>query len=278
LILGLDSQTLSQKEVRMVNIRRAASLSLGGIRHSYGFRFGVCRRRHSMIARLFRAAIVIAVAAVAAAVPGSAQTISDTGSLLNPEDTVLINLALVADGSVTLQTYGFGGGTNAAGAVIPSGGFDPFVGLFSGTGPGAAFIDGTSDILTNYSPGCPPAGTVTIGSIPGQCGDVNLQFTGLAAGTYTVLLSDAAYLPSAVFEDSGVLGDGFVDLTGGVFQTCYDANDCNTDTANWALDITTSVPSPVPEPPSVELAGLGIILTVARAWSRKKRTIPTTVS
>ena len=97
LIVGLDSQTLSQKEVRMVNIRRAASLSLGGIRHSYGFRAGVCRRRYSTIARLFRAAIVIAVAAVAAAVPGSAQTISDTGSLLSPEDTVLINLALVAD-------------------------------------------------------------------------------------------------------------------------------------------------------------------------------------
>jgi len=265
----------------MVNIRRAASLSLGGIRHSYGFRAGVCRRRYSTIARLFRAAIVIAVAAVAA-VPGSAQTISDTGSLLSPEDTVLINLALVADGSVTLQTYGFGGGTNAAGAVIPSGGFDPFVGLFSGTGPGAAFIDGTSDILTNYFPGCPPAGTVTIGSIPGQCGDVNLQFSGLTAGTYTVLLSDAAYLPSAVFEDSGVLGDGFVDLTGGVFQTCYDANDCNTDTANWALDITTSgsssVPSPVPEPPSAELAGLGIIFTIAWAWSRKNRKNPSTVS
>jgi hypothetical protein len=229
----------------------------------------------AMIARLFRATTVIALAAAAAAVPGSAQTISETGLLLNPEDSVLINLMLVADGSVTLQTYGFGGGTNAMGDVIPSGGFDPFVGLFSGTGPGAAFIDGTSDILTNYSPGCPPAGTITIGSIPGQCGDVNLQFSGLAAGVYTVLMSDAAYLPSAAFEDSGVLGDGFVDLTGGVFQTCDDANDCNTDTANWALDITTSgestAPSPVPEPSSAQLAGLGVTLVAAWDCCARKR-------
>jgi hypothetical protein len=228
-----------------------------------------------MIARLFRATTLIALAAAAAAVPGSAETISETGSLLTPEDAVLINLTLVADGSVTLQTYGFGGGANATGAVIPSGGFDPFVGLFSGTGPGAAFIDGTSDILTNYAPGCPPAGTIPIGSIQGQCGDVKLQLSGLAAGVYTVLLSDAAYLPYAVFEDSGVLGDGFADLTGGVLQTCDDLNDCNTDTANWALDITTSgestAPSPVPEPSSAQLAGLGVTLVAAWGWLRKNK-------
>jgi hypothetical protein len=223
-----------------------------------------------MIKNLFRTAAVIAVAAFAC-VSSSAGTISATGTLLSPEDTVLINFTLVGDGSVTLQTYGFGGGTNAAGTVIASGGFDPFVGLFSGSGSGAIFINGTSDILTNYSPGCPPAGTIAIGSVPGQCGDVNLQFSDLAAGTYTVLLSDGEYIPNAVFETSpGFLGDGFTDLTGGVFQTCYDASDCNTDTANWALDITTSGASspPIPEPPSYELAGLGVALGAAWVSSR----------
>jgi hypothetical protein len=230
-------------------------------------------KNNAMVKALFRAAAVIALAA-SAWVCGSAETISDTGTLANPEDTVLINFSLISDGSVTLQTYGFGGGTNAAGTVIAPGGFDPFVGLFSGTGSSAVFLNGTSDILTNYSPGCPPAGTVTIGSIPGQCGDVNLQFSGLAAGDYTVLLTDAAYLPYAVFEDSGTLGDGFVDLTGGVFQTCYDANDCNTDTANWALDITTSgsaAAPPVPEPPSMELVGIAVALAGAWMYRRDKR-------
>lgn len=216
----------------------------------------------------FRAVALTAVAA-SALVDGSAETISYTGTLTSPEDAVEINLSLASSGSVTLQTYGFGGGTNGAGTVIAPGGFDPFVGLFSGMGAGAVFIDGTSDILTSYSPGCPPAGTIEIGSVPGQCGDVNLQFPDLATGPYTVLLSDGDYIPNAVFEASpGLLGDGFTDLSGGVFQTCYDANDCNSDTANWALDITASEgsngPSPVPEPLPADLVALGVSL--AAAW------------
>jgi len=177
-----------------------------------------------------------------------------------------------AAGSVTLQTYGFGGGTNAAGTAIPSGGFDPFVGLFSGTGSPAVFINGDSDVTTNYTPGCPPAGLVTIGSVPGQCGDVNLQFTGLTPGTYTALLTDGENIPNALFEPpGGLLGDGFTDLSGGVFQTCVDANDCNNDTANWALDITEpggSAPS-VPEPGAFGLAGLGLLLAAGLAVRKK---------
>ncbi len=201
-----------------------------------------------------------------------ADTISETGTLNSPEDTVVIDLTLVASGTVTLQTYGFGGGTNAAGTVIPSGGFDPFVGLFSGTGPTALFLNGTSDVLSNYSPGCPAAGTVTIGSVGNQCGDVNLQFTGLAAGTYTVLLTDGEYIPNAVFEPSpGFLGDGFTDLTGGAFQTCVDANDCNTDTANWALDITAPAASSVPEPSSAPLLGTVALVLGASVYARARK-------
>jgi hypothetical protein len=201
-----------------------------------------------------------------------ADTISETGTLNSPEDSVLIDLTLVNSGTVTLQTYGFGGGTNAAGTVIPSGGFDPFVGLFSGTGPTALFLNGTSDILSNYSPGCPPAGTVTVGSVGNQCGDVNLQFTGLAAGTYTVLLTDGENIPNAIFESSpGFLGDGFTDLTGGVFQTCVDANDCNTDTANWALDITTPAGSTVPEPASAPLLATVALALGASVYARARK-------
>lgn len=200
--------------------------------------------------------------------------LSETGTLASPEDTFELVINLATPGNVTLQTYGFGGGTNAAGTVIPSGGFDPFVGLFSGTGSTAVFINGDSDILSNYTPGCPPAGTVTIGSMPNQCGDVELVLTGLAAGTYTVLLSDAEYLPNAVFEVAGVLGDGFTDFTGGVFQTCVDANNCipQPDTANWALDITepsSSAPS-VPEPGAFGLGGLGLVFVAGASEVRRR--------
>jgi hypothetical protein len=189
-----------------------------------------------------------------------AGTVSYTGALVNPEDTFTATATLVSPGDITLQTYGFGGGTNAAGSIIPAGGFDPFVGLFLGTGPSALFIGGTSDVLSNYSQGCPPAGTLAIGSVPAQCGDVTLQFTGLSAGTYTVLLSDGEYIPEAVFETSGQLGDGFADFTAGVFQTCADANDCNTDSASWALDVTApdGGGTSTPEPGSLALTGLAL--------------------
>jgi hypothetical protein len=81
---------------------------------------------------------------------------------------------LQSPGDIILQTYGFGGGRNVAGTVIPLGRFDPFLGLFQGLGPTATFINGTSDILTNDSPGCPPAELVTVSAVAGQCGDVRL--------------------------------------------------------------------------------------------------------
>jgi hypothetical protein len=200
-------------------------------------------------------------------------SLSFTGTLPTPEDIFTQTFSVDAGQTVDIQTWGFGGGTNAAGTLIPAGGFDPFVGLFLGTGPTALFLDGTADNLSNYTSepsACPPAGLVAIGSVGGQCGDVILEFTGLAAGVYTVLLSDANYLPNAVFETTGLLGDGFSDLTAGVFQTCFDQDNCNTDTANWAVDIT-GASSSVPEPASFAIVGLGLV-AVARllATQRKK--------
>jgi hypothetical protein len=223
---------------------------------------------------VWRAALAVGAISMVASGVCAADTMSQTGKLASPEDTVLIAIVLTSAGDVTLQTFGFGGGVNAAGTPIAPGGFDPFVGLFSGTGDGAVFVDGTSDILTNYAPGCPPAGTVMLGG-SATCGDVNMQFTGLAAGTYTVLLSDGEYIPFATFEGpAGTLGDGFVDFTAGVFQTCDTNGDCNDDTANWALDITTSAgttPPPVPEPPSVQLVSLAIALAGAWMYRRDRK-------
>jgi hypothetical protein len=204
-----------------------------------------------------------------------AGTISKTGTFATPEDTEAFTLILTSSGNVTLQTYGFGGGTNAAGTLISPGGFDPFVGLFAGTGLAATLIDGTSEILTNYTGGCPPAGTVSVGSLKNQCGDVTLQFKDLAAGAYTVFLTEGEYLPNAVFESP--LGDGFTDLTAGVFQTCEDANNRKTDTGAWALDITTAATSRAPAPADTALVLLSAFVLVSVRFaggrlSRKPRT------
>lgn len=210
-------------------------------------------------------AIVLALAGLFAAQVASAGTQSYTGTLASPEDEALFTVTLASGGVLGLQTWGFGGGTNGAGQVIPAGGFDSFVGVFAGTGDNAAFIDGTSDVLTNYTTGCPPANPVSAFGL--GCGDVTLSET-LAAGTYTVLLTDADYIPAAVFEGpGGLLGDGFIDFTGGAFQTCSLDGECITDSAAWALDITTpETVSPVPEPGGFWALGLALL-----AWGAVNR-------
>ena len=118
--------------------------------------------------------LYIFVAALLLAGGAFADTVSYTGALSYPEDTCETDATPSAAGILTLQTWGFGGGTNAAGTVIPSGGFDPFVGVFDSSGN---LIQGTSDVLSNYTSfiGCPLAGLVTIGSVPGNCGDITMS-------------------------------------------------------------------------------------------------------
>lgn len=153
----------------------------------------------------FTKTILATLAVLLAAGSAFADSSSSTGTLASSTDTA--SLVFVVGGSssenVTIQTLGFGGGVNAAGQTIVAGGFDPFVGVFSGTGSTAAIVTdgmgdpfGTSDALSNFGgfAGCPPAGTVDIGG--SVCGDVTIQLA-LLPGTYTLLLTDALYMHQA---------------------------------------------------------------------------------
>ena len=214
----------------------------------------------------------------------SAESVSYTGTLATPE-SVFSTTFTAGTGPVTIQTWGFGGGTNAAGAGINAGGFDPLITLFRGTSATAPIVtDGSGnplangDVLSNapwsYVGNCPPAGTRDIGSST-DCGDVFLQAT-LAPGSYTLVLSDAAYLPFAIFDD-GTLDEGFVDLTPGDFQTCDpNSNACITTNGNYAVDIlgTQAAPSATPDPSTVSLLSIGLaaIAAVRRRSSHRTRT------
>jgi hypothetical protein len=208
-------------------------------------------------------------------------TISCTGSLDTPEDSFLKSFTVPEGGSlaVTIQTVGFGGGTNATGTVISPGGFDSLVALFSSpletiltaSGNPIASVPGS----TQFFSGCPPAGTVSIGGTA-TCGDNKLT-TILAPGTYTLLLSDADYVPFAVSPGppiSSFLSDGFGDLSAGVFQTCTNSGTCISDDGNFAVDIS-GIPATVPEPSALVLltCSLGAIVYVykrRRHWLRHK--------
>jgi hypothetical protein len=214
--------------------------------------------------RLFLITVFAALLVVPPAFADTVSSESFTGILASSDSVFETTITISAGTDVLLQTYGFGGGTNAQGTAIAPGGTDPFLAIFSGVGSTAAILTdgmgdpyGTSVDLTNYASftGCPPAGALNFGGP--ICADVTMSLSALDAGTYTVVLSDGQYIANAVF-DNGTLGEGFSDLTGGVF--CNIANNgvnCPDPLGGaYALDITTtSPPSAVPEPGTLELVG-----------------------
>jgi hypothetical protein len=213
-----------------------------------------------------------------------ASFISFTGTLASSTDVVEETFTLISPATIGLQTWGFGGGTNAAGDLILPGGTDPFLGIFSGTGATATILTdgggnpyGTSLDLSNYGNpnfiGCPPAGAPVIGGAP-QCGDITMTLTSLAAGTYTVILTDGQYVPQAAF-DNGTLGEGFNDFTGGTFcNVAINGVDCPNTSGAYAFDITGLSASSVPEPTLVVLVGaalVGLVLVRRRQLQRRTR-------
>lgn len=213
----------------------------------------------------------------------SAESLSFTGSLNSSEDVFTTTFTLTTASTITFQTWAFGGGTNAAGHAISAGGFDPLLALFSGPLATATMVtDGSgnpladADNLSNppwsYVGNCPTAGTVAIGT-DNDCGDVFMQ-AALDAGTYTLVLTDANYIPAAIY-DNGTLSEGFVDFTGGVFQTCdSDSNACITPNANYAVDILstqTLLQTVVPEPSTLPLLCIGFaVLAGAKRFNHRR--------
>lgn len=221
--------------------------------------------------------VLFALAVAAAAV--SAGTVSYTGVLSSPASSTDFVITLPSAGPVIMQTFGFGGGTNAAGAVIAEGGTNPFLAIFAGTGSGAAILTdgsgnpfGTSLTLTNYESfaGCPPAGAPVIGGAA-QCGDITMA-VALAAGIYTVVLSDGQYVANAVYSN-GTLGEGFTDFTGGSFcNALINDAECPNRSGAYALDITTpGGGTVVPEPASTELLFTGTIGLALHQALRRRR-------
>src|SRR5688572_14519625 len=65
------------------------------------------------------------------AVPALAAPASFTGTFAQDDSMQSFLLSLSAPSDLTLRTWSYAGGTNAAGSAIPAGGFDPIVSLFS---------------------------------------------------------------------------------------------------------------------------------------------------
>jgi PEP-CTERM motif len=230
-------------------------------------------------------------------------TISCTGNLSAPE-SVFMETFTSGGTTLDIQTFSYGGGTNAAGMVIPAGSFMPLIALYTSTGaivPVDYVLDvtGTQVVSDTYNPlGTNPAasadslvyvsppltpltGASLSGLCPpgnivgGQCGDSTLNITGLPIGSYTLVLTDAFNQPFSVNPGpptSVNLSDGFADLTGGSFTFC--ASTSNPPCGNFAVDISPVVATVVtPEPTTLLLFGSGLLVVSWRSRKRASRTV-----
>jgi hypothetical protein len=157
-----------------------------------------------------------------------------------------------AANTVTIQSYGYGGssnapgGTNSAGRVIPAGGFDPYITLFSGSGASATFLASNDD------------GTCSVGhgALSNRlCGDSTLSLS-LAPGVYTLIVGAFDNMSFAENLGTGTLRDGFIGLGN------YDPLRTN----NFSVDISGVNISGAPEM-TISLAGLPTIAKVGTAYS-----------
>ncbi|MGH8763084.1 MAG: DVUA0089 family protein [Nitrosospira sp.] len=183
-------------------------------------------------------------------VTGSANAadFSFAGGFANDNEVQEFNFAVAgAAQDVTLRTWSYAGGTDAAGTVIARGGFDPIVSLFNASTGSLIGVNDDGHLVTD--------------PVSGNSYDSFLMQT-LAAGNYTATVTQYSSFPS------GSLADGFQ----GTGHSDFGGRD-----SHWALDVLNvgsaslgdSYVSPIPEPESYALllAGLGLVGFMAR---RKK--------
>ncbi len=199
--------------------------------------------------RLLKSAVSAAVvgAVVAAFVaPAQAAPVSFTGNFAGDNDVALFSFTLGSGADVTLRTWSYAGGTNAAGSLIAAGGFDPVVSLFFGAG-GSAILIGADDNGLG----------VAVDPATGEARDSLLHVPALVAGTYTVALSQFAN-----FANGPTLADGFLGAGEPSFGGRSNA---------WALDVvgvTTAAALPEPATYALALFALAAAGMAARGGSR----------
>ncbi len=194
----------------------------------------------------------------------SAAAFSFAGSFTADDNIQLFNFSISSPGTVAIQSWGFAGGTNAAGSVIPGGGFATDLSLF----------DSSGNLITYDSGGVAPAGCSprNIDSATNFCLDAYIS-ASLADGQYIVALTEDNNLPFGPTLADGFLQQGQGNFTGpavGQPDGSFLLITGDQRTSNWAVDISpvdsAQIPSAVPEPAFVLPTILMLLSLAARRW------------
>ncbi len=207
--------------------------------------------------KLFAAALALPLLASPAA---HAVNFSFTGSLTQDDEVQLFNFSVGAVSTVTLRTWSYAGGVNAAGATIAQGGFDPILAVFNSAG---TLINQNDD----------GGGSVPADPETNQNYDTFLQLVDLPAGNYQVSVMEYANFAvgpnlSNGFSRSGTgnftgAGTGFTNCPDNQtqFQDVSGVAGCGRD-GHWAFDIlgvNSAEVVPAPEPATMALLGTGLL-------------------
>lgn len=204
---------------------------------------------------------VTALAVVAGLTSARGANLSFTGTFTQDDNVQLFNFVVGAPSTVTLRTWSYAGGVNAAGATIARGGFDPILALFNSSG---ALIDQNDDGT---------CGQVAADAVSGLCFDTFLQ-VALAAGSYTVAVSQFDNFATGPNLANGFERTGEGNFTGGPFRDLAGGSQRD---GHWAFDILNvqsaeavlpgvppTVPAVIPEPSAALLLSCGLALLCIR--------------
>ena len=215
------------------------------------------------LVRAFIRAFVLSVFSVFVAAANT--SVLFQGTLGSDDQIALFQFTLAAAGPVTIQSYGYGGGTAGA-TTIPAGGFAALAVLFAPLG--GDYVQAKIDNGGH----CPPA---QLDPVTGNCSDPFIQTT-LDAGTYYLGLSVNDNVPL-----TGILADGYTQTgnpgftcaEGGLSGQFCDVTDAlfRTRTGDWAVQFTgadTVTNVNVPEPSTIFIVVSGGLLGALLARRR----------
>jgi hypothetical protein len=216
--------------------------------------------------RTARLAWVVALVLLCAVI-SSAEPIWFQGTFNQDDDLASIGITLASDGTLTVRTLSFAGGTASDGTVVPAGGFAPVLALFDSTGLEIGAPDYWATCDANHTTADPTSGF---------CYDAFLSFS-LPAGGYLLAVSQADNVPSIGLWGAGYTRDGQPEFTGqtwgpgsGTFYLQL-PDSYEQRTGNWFVDINADVDfqaGEVPEPNAMMLLIAGVLSLCSRRLRR----------